>query len=92
MVKISKKKVLTSLLLFVSICALASPDRIGDEGGSIFNTIGMIIMCIIGLPLVFGMALSLFDGRKKNKDDITNGLLSLAAIVGFILFVFIKCS
>ena len=86
---------LTALLLY-SFQLIAAPEDHGRwysvEGGgnSIFDTIGIIIMCVLGLPIAFVFAKEWLSGNMK--DDNTMGCMSVAAIVAFILFVIVKCS
>ena len=87
---------LTTALLFYSLQIVAAPEDHGrwysvDGGGSSFlDTLGMIIMCILGLPVAFIFAKEWLSGNMK--DDNSMGCLSVAAIIGFILFVVVKCS
>ncbi len=87
-----KKIAFILLLSFNTICSYASPDRIGDEGNgsSFLDTVGLIVMCIMGLPIAFYVTKEWFSGNMK--DDNSMGCAAVAVIVSFILFVVIKCS
>lgn len=85
-----KKTLFSIILSFVSISTLASPDRIGDAGGSVFDSIGIVIMCIIGLPIAFIIVKEWLSGNMDDDDSM--GCISIIAIAAFILFVVVKCS
>ena len=86
-----KKIAFILLLSFNTICSYASPDRIGDEGGSSFlDTLWAIIIGVIALPVLFVIAK---EGMSDSeKDGKTTGLVALLAIVAFIIFLVVKCS
>ena len=87
---------LIAALLFCCLQLVAAPEDHGrwysvdDSGGSFFDTLGIIVMCILGLPVAFISAKEWLSG--KMKDDNSMGCMSVAAIAAFILFVVVKCS
>lgn len=86
-----KKIILTVSLAFITIYSFASPDRIGDEGGSSFlDTLWTIIIGVIALPVLFVIAK---EGMSDSeKDGKTTGLVALLVIAAFIIFLVVKCS
>ena len=86
-----KKTFLTVSLAFITICSFASPDRIGDEGaGSFLDTLWVIIIGVVALPVLFVIAKEGMSDREK--DDKTTGFVALLVIAAFILFLIVKCS
>lgn len=87
---------LITVLSFYSYQLIAAPEDHGrwysvDGGGSSFlDTLGVIIMCIIGLPVAFIFAKEWLSGNLK--EDNTMGCMSVAVIVVFVIFVLVKCS
>lgn len=75
---------------------MAAPEDHGrwysvDSGGSsFFDTLGIIVMCIIGLPIAFICAKEWLS--ENMKDDNSMGCMSVAVIIAFIIFVVVKCS
>ena len=85
-----------SAFLLYSVRLIAAPEDHGrwysldDSGNSFLDTLGLIIMCIMGLPIAFMIAKEWFSGNMK--DDNTTGCMAVAVKAAFILFVVVKCS
>lgn len=94
----SIKRYLLVIAIMLSHCVLllAAPEDHGrwyslNGGGSSFlDTLGVIVMCIIGLPVAFIFAKEWLSGNLK--EDNTMGCMSVAVIVVFVIFVLVKCS
>lgn len=94
----SIKRYLLVITIMLSHCVLllAAPEDHGrwyslNGGGSSFlDTLGLIVMCIIGLPVAFIFAKEWLSGNLK--EDNTMGCMSVAVIVAFVIFVLVKCS
>jgi len=94
----SIKRYLLVITILLSHCVLliAAPEDHGrwyslNGGGSSFlDTLGVIVMCIIGLPVAFIFAKEWLSGNLK--EDNTMGCMSVAVIVVFVIFVLVKCS
>jgi len=94
----SIKRYLLVITIMLSHCVLllAAPEDHGrwyslNGGGSSFlDTLGLIVMCIIGLPVAFIFAKEWLSGNLK--EDNTMGCMSVAVIVVFVIFVLVKCS
>jgi len=94
----SIKRYLLVITIMLSHCVLllAAPEDHGrwyslNGGGSSFlDTLGVIVMCIIGLPVAFIFAKEWLSGNLK--EDNTMGCMSVAVIVVFVIFVLVKCS
>lgn len=94
----SIKRYLLVITIMLSHCVLllAAPEDHGrwyslNGGGSSFlDTLGVIVMCIIGLPVAFIIAKEWLSGNLK--EDNTMGCMSVAVIVVFVIFVLVKCS
>lgn len=94
----SVKRYLLVITIMLSHCVLllAAPEDHGrwyslNGGGSSFlDTLGVIVMCIIGLPVAFIFAKEWLSGNLKENN--TMGCMSVAVIVVFVIFVLVKCS
>ena len=94
----SIKRYLLVITIMLSHCVLllAAPEDHGrwyslNGGGSSFlDTLGVIVMCIIGLPVAFIFAKEWLSGNLKENN--TMGCMSVAVIVVFVIFVLVKCS
>lgn len=87
--------ILATSLLY-SFQLIAAPEDHGrwyslNGGGSSFlDTLGVIVMCVIGLPVAFIFAKEWLSGNLT--EDNTMGCMSVAVIVVFVIFVLVKCS
>ena len=96
---INKTRKCLALITALSFCSyklMAAPEdhgrwySVGSGGSSFFDTLGIIVMCIIGLPIAFICAKEWLSGNMK--DDNSMGCMSVAVIIAFIIFVVVKCS